>query len=243
MNKINLPKFNYPIEKKSYLPAINALLLSVVPWYLSSHFSSEIFSKHLSIQILFFLATFMVNFLTIDRLTNKTNLRLMAPLAIIPILTFIILLFSENTYVALLGLLSFVPFLTTFLPLEQKNGVGLLTFSLSVGTLAPLAFFYIRNGFVTSILLKMGLLLSLMIIVILFAIFIKTSFKFAIFALALTLIITIFAFILLKSWTALIYPILAVFSWFVPKLHLPRNFTLLVLIALIGLASFFITIN
>jgi hypothetical protein len=232
MKNLNLPKINYHLDRKTYLPAIMALLLSVVPWYFSSHFSTAAFSKNISIQILFFLATFMVNFLTLDRLTNKTHLRLMAPLAIIPLLIFIILLLSKQRYISMLGLLTIVPFITTFLPFDQKNGIGLISFALSLGTLNPMAFFYIRNGFAINIILKLGLLLSLTYIVILFSAFVTENRNFRIFTLGLVVVIAIASLILLKSWSALIYPIFALVGWVVAKIKLPRNITVLILITL-----------
>lgn len=243
MNKINLPKINYHVDKKSYLPAIIALIISIVPWYFSSHFSSDLFSKHLTIQILFFLATFMVNFITMDRLTNRTNLRLIMPLAVIPLLIFAVLLLSKERYISFIGLLSFTPFISTFLPYSGKNGVGLISFSVSSAILIPLAYFYIRNNFVSEIFLKICVLLALTFISVLFSIFISDIAKFNLLALGLILLTLIFSFFILKSWSALIYPIVSLIGWIIPRLKLPRNLNLLILIVLTCVLMIFTTSN
>lgn len=243
MNKINLPKINYHVDRKSYLPAIIALILSLVPWYFSSHFSSDLFSKHFTIQILFFLANFMINFLTMDRLTNKTNIRLMAPLALIPFLIFAILLLSNDRYISLIGILTFVPYISTFLPFNGKNGVGLISFSISLGTLVPITYFYIRNDFVSSVFLKICLLLTLTFISILFSIFINHPNKFIILGIVLNILVLILSAFILKSWNSLVFPILGLIGWLIPRFKLPSNLNLFILTILTCVLMIFTASN
>lgn len=239
MDKIKIPKINYHVDRKSYLPAILAVILTSTVWYFSSHFSSEPFKHNLTVQIIFFLASFMANFITFDQLTNKTNLRLIAPLAVIPVAFFIILLVSKERYVSLLGLLTLVPFVSVFLPFQGKNGVGLISFAFSISVLSPIAFFYIRNAFVSSMFLKTCLLLCLVFLMILFSVFVAHPEQFIYLEIGLLVVITIFGFVLFKQWSAVLYPMIGILGWYLPRVKLPRNFILLVLIILICVTFLF----
>jgi uncharacterized membrane protein len=55
----------------------------------------------------------------------------------------------------------------------------------------------------------------------------------------LLVVITIFGFVLFKQWSAVLYPMIGILGWYLPRVKLPRNFILLVLIILICVTFLF----
>ncbi len=74
---------------------------------------------------------------------------------------------------------------------------------------------------------------------ILFSVFVAHPERFVYLEIGLLVVITIFGFVLFKQWSALIYPIIGLLGWYLPRAKLPRNFILLVLVILICATLFF----
>jgi uncharacterized membrane protein len=74
---------------------------------------------------------------------------------------------------------------------------------------------------------------------ILFSVFVTHPEQFIYLEIGLLVVITIFSLVLFKQWSAVLYPMIGTLGWYLPRVKLPRNFILLVLIILICVTFLF----
>lgn len=228
MNKLNLPDLKNKIDQKTILPAALSVVFSSISWYFSYHFASLRLGSTVPTQILLFLFTLMMVFVTFDRLTNKSSLRVLLPLIGITLAIVVVLLLSKELVMAELCLLTLVTLLTTFMNFKDVNAVGLAMFSTSIGVILPVAFFYLSNRFVSGYFLQVCIGLALVLSVAFFDIFITNVKPYHWVLAGLSVITAVFLLFTFHAWAVLVTFVMFIINWFIAQMDLKIGNKLLV---------------
>ncbi|AEV95451.1 hypothetical protein [Pediococcus claussenii] len=236
MKNLDFLHNNATVNQKTILPAIVSFLLSGSIWLFSSHFSTTHFGESFPIQLLLFLGIAMIIFITLDRFTNRTPPRLLLPIFIIPVAIIAIIYLSNQKSIAGLLALTLIPLFTSFLPFYKIDGIGLLIYAISLGTIFPFSYFFVQNKFVSGYLISLCIILSLSLISVNFPIFFEVSSTYRIFNIILNVLTIITALIVLKNWAVIPLMIISIASFFINQLdNIRYKLTIITVLTLLNI--------
>lgn len=151
----------YKLKQSDIVTVIISIFLTTTGWFFSNYYSIDKFGKNILIQLLFYIAINIIIFNTLDKLINP-NYKINTIMIFILILDLLLLFIAHQIFIITVLLLSLIPISTTFIKsIQYHNGIGLISYSTTIGFLIPISFYFLQNNIISNFFIKFCVTLSL----------------------------------------------------------------------------------
>ena len=220
INKINRQKLNFNF----YTPIIATIAITLANSWLVNQYSSEILTRNIFWQIIFVSLTGLTSYLNFDNFINSNKNKSKIILIIPIVLLFVIMLFHSPISLAILGLLTLIPFLTNMFSFSTNNGIGLISLAASIGFIQPVVLYYLRNNFLTFTFVKVCLLTLICMTLLLFSFYFSKSENYKISLISILILEFIFSLILFPKTSTILIFLLCLISLILVFLRLKKKY-------------------